>query len=465
MMVFFSSIRSAESAPSGGMDNGVCVSLRPMPAASLTPASSSSSPPPTPSLSQAEEGVSAADSREEEELREAKAKANLEVGAMAVVFGFAVLSGWLCLPKEAKRPSHTGFTVSLLLAFATFVIGKCLMLLSMSMLGLPARLVSGGQRVAACCLYILCVLLSAMTLVSLLVLLPGKLDFCISVAVLTVVALPVASAHWYVRRRAGGDNDSAAAALDEHEELETASKTTSSVTNSAFGGLVGVLAGASSKATGATTTRAAATPFAIFFMFATAILGMFLMTVPKRVLEVPNPRFRRFLVRAIRVANAFLLCLLACAAFAASFVVLGFRMLASLTPLAITALVYLQLQNCMPRRGGRRASLTNDQEAPLKVIENIASKVTAATFAGIMSVLGGSLGEEDRRKPGPLVVVMLILTSAFVSGFGFMLLEAVPAGSLAKARLAPAAKVLAWSSMALFAGTTVAVYGAQAWRI
>uniref|UniRef100_A0A0E0LCX4 Uncharacterized protein n=1 Tax=Oryza punctata TaxID=4537 RepID=A0A0E0LCX4_ORYPU len=400
-------------------------------------------PPPTPaapSFSQEEDaGNAAARKEEEEELRNGKAKANLEAGGIAVVFSFAVLTGWLCLPSEAKHPSNTRFTVSLLLAFGTFVSGNCLMFLSMNMIGLRRHLISGVQRGASRCLFVLCAALSAMTLVSLLALLPGRIYLClVGLAMLTVVALPVAAAHWYVARRAhgGAGGDSAVAACREYRaEMEAAWKTTSGVTNSAFGGLVGVLSGAS-KITGA-TSRTTATYVAIFFMFFTAIIGMFVMTVSKKVLDVTNRRFQRFLVGAIRLLNAFLLCSLASAALAASYVVLGLLMVAAFAPLAITSVAFLLLGHCTPRRAGRRSGLSEER---LKATEDIASKVTAATLGAIMSVLGGSLGEEDHRKAGPLDAVMVILTSAFVSGFGFMLLVAVPAGPAARARLAPVAK-------------------------
>uniref|UniRef100_A0A0E0E357 Uncharacterized protein n=1 Tax=Oryza meridionalis TaxID=40149 RepID=A0A0E0E357_9ORYZ len=427
------------SPPSGGTENG---SRRPTTMTQVPP------PPPTttPSLSQADEDGLAAERKqkeEEQQLRDAKAKANLEAGGIAVVFSFAVITGWLCLPSEAKRPSNTRFTVSLLLAFGTFVSGNCLMLLSMSMIGLRRRLVTGAQRGASRCLSVLCAALSAMTLASLLALLPGRVYLClVGVAVLAAVALPVAAAHWYVARRAHG-GAGAGGDAEYSAEVEAAWKTTSSVTNSAFGGLVGVLSGAS-KIAGTATSRTTATYVAIFFMFSTAIIGMFVMTLSKKVLDVTNRRFQRFLVGAIRLLNAFLLCSLASAALAASYVVLGFRMVAAFAPLAVTFIVFLLLHHCTPRRAVRRRSGRLSEER-LKATEDIASKVTAATLGAIMSVMGGSLGEEDhhRKAAGPLDAVMVILTSAFVSGFGFMLLAAMPASSSARARLAPVAKVLA----------------------
>nr|QWM88989.1 low-affinity cation transporter [Oryza sativa Indica Group] len=456
------------SPPSGTMENGAGDAAG---GSRRVPTTTAVSPPPptpaAPSFSQADEDGLAAERKQEEEQQQsnAKAKANLEAGGIAVVFGFAVLTGWLCLPSEAKLPSNTRFTVSLLLAFGTFVSGNCLMFLSMNMIGLRRRLVTGAQRGASRCLSVLCAALSAMTLASLLALLPGRVYLClVGVAVLTAVALPVAAAHWYVARRSEHGGAGAGGDAEYRAEVEAAWKTTSGVTNSAFGGLVGVLSGAS-KIAGAATSRTTATYVAIFFMFSTAIVGMFVMTLSKKVLDVTNRRFQRFLVGAIRLLNAFLLCSLASAALAASYVVLGFRMVAAFAPLAVTFIVFLLLHHCTPRRAVRRRS--GPSEERLKATEDIASKVTAATLGAIMSVLGGSLGEEDHRKAaaGPLDAVMVILTSAFVSGFGFMLLAAMPASSSARARLAPVAKVLAWSSMAMFAATAVAVYGVDARRI
>lgn len=78
-----------------------------------------------------------------------------------------------------------------------------------------------------------------------------------------------------------------------------------------------------------------------------------------------------------------------------------------------------------------------------------------------MSILGGALGEEDHDNWGSMRVFMVVLTSAFVSGFGFMVLAVAP-GS-ATALMAPVARVLVWSTVALFTATVVAVYGIEAW--
>lgn len=289
------------------------------------------------------------------------------------MFGFAVLTGWLCLPSEAKLPSNTRFTVSLLLAFGTFVSGNCLMFLSMNMIGLRRRLVTGAQRGASRCLSVLCAALSAMTLASLLALLPGRVYLClVGVAVLTAVALPVAAAHWYVARRSEHGGAGAGGDAEYRAEVEAAWKTTSGVTNSAFGGLVGVLSGAS-KIAGAATSRTTATYVAIFFMFSTAIVGMSAMTLSKRAVNVAATANRWFfLVAAIRITNALSLCMLACAVLAASYVVLGyFLMLAAFVPLAITSLVFLLLRHCVPiGRSDLLDGQPEPEEARLKAMED-----------------------------------------------------------------------------------------------
>ncbi|PUZ45802.1 hypothetical protein GQ55_8G254000 [Panicum hallii var. hallii] len=369
--------------------------------------------------------------RGREQCQKAKDKESLELGAATAVVALAVLLGWLCLPQEAKHPGNVRFIVSLLLSFATFLSGNALMLLSLNLLGrLREDLVSGSQRAASKCtlLLVACAVLSVLTLLSVMVeLLPGRVYRYIGLAVVVAVLPPAAGAHWYLRRRAGGGGVEAACAED-REELDAASKITSSVTNSAFGGLIGVLFSAS-KASSAVSRAAYVS---IFLVFATSISGMLVMTVSKKVPEITNLRFRRFLVAAIKLANCVLLA-------------------------------------CWPRRPSPRPSWDNNpreqenQEARVKAVEDHASKVTTATMGAIMSVFGGALGEKGGHDMAVAMdAFMVVLTSAFVSGFGFLLLAAAPVP--ARACLAPAARVLTWSSIALFAATAVAAYGAEVWR-
>ncbi|KAG0514871.1 hypothetical protein BDA96_10G230700 [Sorghum bicolor] len=435
--------------------------------------------PATLSHAEAASTATAAGVSEREEEQRRKAKENLDVGATATVFGSTVLLGGLFLPKEAKQlPGNAArLTVSLLLSFATFLTGKALVLLSLTMMGRQV-LVSDGHRVAAKCLVAVCAVLSVLTLLSLLALLPGGgVYLYIGLAVVTAVTLSAAGAHWWLLRRMnGGGGGEAAAAVyyDEEnegkEEMDAAYKTTCSITNSAFGGLVGVLFSASSKISGAAAADSvqSAAHVAIFFTFTTAILGVFVMTVSKVVTNNQRRRRRRCsrrrllaIATAMRLANALLLCSLACAAFSAAFVVLRYLVFAAFAPLVLAAALCFLLRHCVVVVVVRHDD-RDGEEARVKAMEDIASKVTAATLGGIMSILGGALGEkDDRDKWGSTStgVVMVVLTSAFVSGFGFMVLAAAP-GS-ATAILAPVARVLVWSTVALFTATAVAVYGAE----
>ncbi|XP_066371588.1 uncharacterized protein [Miscanthus floridulus] len=418
--------------------------------------------PATPSQAEAASTATAAVSESEEQRH--KAKENLDVGAAVTVFGIAVLLGGLFLPKEARHPGNAvRLTVSRLLSFATFLSGKALVLLSLNMMGRQV-LVSGGHRTSAKCLVAACAVLSVLTLLSLLALLPGGVYLYIGLSVVTAVTLSAAGAHWWLLRRMnnGGGGGEAAAACDDEgkEELDAASKTTCGITNSAFGGLVGVLFSASKISGAAAGSVESAAHAAIFFTFTTAILGVFVLTVSKVVTNQRRRCSRRRLLAiatAMRLANALLLCSLACAAFAAAFVVLRYRVFAAFAPLVFAAVLCFLLRHCIVVVRHDR----DGEEARIKALEDIATKVTAATLGGIMSILGGALGEEDRDKWGSTStgVLMVVLTSAFVSGFGFMVLSVAP-GS-ATAILAPVARVLVWSTVALFTATAVAVYGVE----
>jgi len=379
-----------------------------------------------------------------------------------------VLLGWLCLPKEAKHPGNVRISISLLLSFATFLCGDALVLVSFSTMGLTEDLVSRRQRAAAKWLRLGCHLMVALTLVSLLALLPGGVHLYLGLAFVTVlISVPGGVQCYYLiwRPARTGTARAREATDEEQKKLDAASKVTSCVTYSAFGGMVGVLFNASkvSAQAGAGAVDAAAYS-AIFFLFASAILGMLVMKVSKMAPEVGGPPpCRQLFIAGVMLANAFLLCTLACAALAASFAVLRCRIFAAFTPLVISAAIsLLLLWRGDARRGGRAggANLRESQEARIKAMEDIASKVMVATLGGIMSVLGGWLGEEDHVKWGAMDVFMVILTSAFVSSFGFMVLVAAP--GTARARLAPAARILIWSTVALFAATPVAVYAVEA---
>ncbi|TVU07959.1 hypothetical protein EJB05_41338, partial [Eragrostis curvula] len=427
-----------------------------------SPPRSPASPPVLPmTRSQAEAATATATASDRDERRR-KAKENLDVGAGSTVFGFAALLGRFCLPNKGHQGGNGNArltTALLLLSFATFLTGMALMLLSLTMMGRP-DLASAAHHAAAKCLVAACAGFSVLTLLSFLALVPGEAAYMyVGLAVVSVAVALAAGVHRYLNRRAGGGGDQQAEAGwngdqddDAHkEELDAASKITSAVTTSAFAGLIGVLPNAP-KISGAAAAEAA--DAAIFFLFATATVGVFVLTVSKKVPEITNPQFRRLLVTAIRLANAFLLCSLACAASAAAFVVLRFLVFATFAPLVITSAICFLLRHCI---AGAEADNARENRERLKAMEELASKVTTATFAAIMGVLGAFIDEKDERNATTMGVVMLVLASAFVSGFGFMVLAAAP--SSARALLAPVAKVLEWSSASLFLATAVAVYG------
>ncbi|CAN6194705.1 unnamed protein product [Urochloa humidicola] len=288
----------------------------------------------------------------------------------------------------------------------------------------------------------------ALTLLSLLALLLGGVHLYVGLGFVTASMSVAGGVRWCLRRYRGSGDE-----VEDDEEqtkkLDAASKVTASATYSAFGGIVGVLFNASKVSSQAVGAVDAAAYAAIFFMFATAILGMLVTTVSKKVPEITNPACRRVFDTGVRLANAFLLCTLACAALAASYTVLRLRVLAAFLPLAATAAISILLRHCVAaRRRGHTAAAAaagreDREEARVRAMEDVASKVMVATLGGVMSVLGGWLGEKEHARWGAMDVFMVVLTSAFVSSFGFTVLAAAP-GS-ARERLAPVARALIWS--------------------
>ncbi|CAN6201266.1 unnamed protein product [Urochloa humidicola] len=343
------------------------------------------------------------ESQTEEGSATAEREKNLELGAATAMFALAILLGWVCLPKEAKHPGNVRLTVSLLLSFATFLCGDALMLVNFGMLTLRDRehLISGGQCAAAKCLRPACHVMMGLTLLSLLALLPGGVHLYVGLGFVVVIVSVAGGVHRCLRHYYRGGAGEVVA--DDEEEtikkLDAASKVTSAVTYAAFGGIVGVLFNASkvssSSSQAAAAVDTAAAYAAIFSMFATAILGMFVTTVSKKVPEIRNPACRRVFVAGVRIANAFLLCALACAALAASYTVLRLRVLAAFAPLAAVSFL---LRHCVARRRGHAAAGGGgggeglEAEARVKAMEDVASKVMVATLGGVMS--------DSPRSPG-----------------------------------------------------------------
>ena len=88
-----------------------------------------------------------------------------------------MLSGFFLGPGVSKGRETLRLDISMLLAFASFICGFSFMLLSMLLLGLPeSQEVSGPHRAISKCLFYVCRVLPALTLLSLLLVRPYKLD-------------------------------------------------------------------------------------------------------------------------------------------------------------------------------------------------------------------------------------------------------------------------------------------------
>lgn len=250
------------------------------------------------------------------------------LGVMATVLSTTVLLNCLVPTPSTGGSNGARFTVSLLLAFATFLCSNALMLFS-----LPRSLISGGQRVASRCLAVGCVSLSTLTSLSLLWALPCKHYPHVSNAVAVVVILPVvAPMKWRHRTE---EDDEAAAYEEDKDDLKDAFKTASGVTIIAVGWLLGAVFGASDHSGISPETKTA-----VLFMFCAAILGMFLTVLSKtKVLDINDRRRRGGIIRAIRFGNAVLLCFVSLAAFA----VLRYGVFAAFAPPAV---LYFLLQRC-----------------------------------------------------------------------------------------------------------------------
>lgn len=344
------------------------------------------------------------------------AQQNLNLGVMAIAVSFAVLLNCLVPTRSTGGSNGARFTVSLPLAFATFICGNALTLFS-----LPRNVISGGQRVASRCLAVGCVSLVTLTSLSLLWALPCKHYPYVGQAVaVVVILLVVAPMKW--RHCTEGD-DEAAAYEEDKDDLKDAFKTASGVTIIAVGCLLGAVFSASDHSGTSPETKTA-----VLFTFCTAILGKFLTVLSKtKVLHINDRRRRRGIIRAIRFGNAVLLCFLSLAAFA----VLRYGVFAAFAPPAV---LYFLLQRCAMRGRAGRGIGREYQEAQLKSMANVAIKLTAVTWGGIMSARWGwSLGDGGDGKEGALNITMIALASSMiVSVVGFMLMTAVPGSPRAR---------------------------------
>ncbi|TVU07968.1 hypothetical protein EJB05_41349, partial [Eragrostis curvula] len=408
---------------------------------------------------------------------------DIEFGAVVAVFSFAVmLTGFFLSPTAAKATAESWrLDVLMLLAFASFIIGFSFMLLSMQLLGAPEIRVPKFHRIISKCLFYACSVLPALTLVGLLVLMPFKPYVYVGLAVLAVLAVPVAILHCYVSHRTAGEEPDDAAELlqKQQDQMEASFKITAAMAASSFAGLVGMLFGVY-KQSGAAITGGV--HVAIMFMFSTAVVSMLLMMLSMKVLEINNTSLRSSIVRVIRYANMVLLCSLAVAALSAAFVILQCYVLAAFVSLAVAGIVHFIIQNCttaqaeaeadrVDQHQGRQAGSSNNagnssnsnQETRLKWLADIGSKVTAYSLGGVMAIFGGFLGDGDNShdKMVAIRICMFLLTSAFASGLGLMLLTTRCGGSAHRVGFKAATSILSWSAMGLLAAAALAIYGVE----
>ncbi|KAF8652123.1 hypothetical protein HU200_063073 [Digitaria exilis] len=164
----------------------------------------------------------------------------MEFGAGIGAFGASMMVAWYFLSPDARGPHNLRYIIPMLLSFACFTSGVCLMLLSMNILELPENVAADVQYMTSKCLSWLCGILPVVTLLSPLVLSGYKIYRYLGLTLLVVVTAPIALLRWYTGHKAeGGDLQEA---LKEHkEQLESAFKFISAISNSASGGLVALV--------------------------------------------------------------------------------------------------------------------------------------------------------------------------------------------------------------------------------
>ncbi|CAL5048392.1 unnamed protein product [Urochloa decumbens] len=421
---------------------------------------------------------------------------DIQLGAVVAVLSFAVmLPGLSFSAAVTKGPENWRLDILMLFAFASFISGLSFMLLSMQLLGTPETIRVSYHRIISRCLFYACIALPALTLLSLLLVMPFKLYLYVGLAVPPLVSATVGIVHWYMmNRRTEGTTttkpDDAAELKEQEKEMESMayiqqsnSKITGALMASSFGGLVGALAaldkqsGGGGAGAGGDTLRG--THVAIMFMFSTAVMSVVLMVLSMVALKIQNRAHRRCVAGAIRHANAILLGLLAVAAFSAAFVVLRFYMLTAFVSLALAAAVQFIVQHGTaaavadadadePVDGRRQDDDSNDdsdpiQETQLGWMADIGKQVTAWSLGGVMVIFGRFIGDSDGEnhdKAAANKTCMFLLTSAFASGLGLMfLMNLGPGGRPARGVLNAASNILACSALGMIAAAALAIYG------
>ncbi|CAN6169595.1 unnamed protein product [Urochloa humidicola] len=349
---------------------------------------------------QAEKGVDAPT----EPCRTARAQENMEFGAGIAAFGASMMVAWYFLSPDARGSHNLRYIIPMLLAFACFTSGACLMLLRY------------------------------------------KIYRYIGLTLLVIVTAPIALLRWYIGRKAEGSG--VLAALNEHrEQLESAFKFISAISNSASGGLVALVV--NYNVTGSSGHTKGTVLAAIFFMFTTAVWGILSMEIRAKVLEIKSAGLRGLIIHVLWLAIIFMLLSLACAVFTEVFAIVEFWIFAAFAPWAFASAIYLFLENCIhqsrvPRDKTANASLELEVQLNLKAERGI--KITMWSFMAIIGIFGGYLHGHD--KIVSLKACIILFTSAFMSGFALTLLTIRP--NLTSNSLAAATKALDCTAVVTF---------------
>ncbi|XP_066168035.1 uncharacterized protein [Oryza sativa Japonica Group] len=457
--------------------------------AEAAPAAVAIPPAPAPlhDLAQGAEAASAAgrSNEKEEQVELRKVQKDIELGALVAGFSFSVAMTGFFLSPQATGRQAIYIDISMFLAFSSFVCGCTFMLLRMQRLSAREEHISGFHHAISKCLFYLCCVLPVLTILCLLLVMPRKPYIYVGLGVLAAAVVPVALMHWYVSRKTQLEtNDTAPEDVeqnamsrktqetngtapeddDEQKAMESSYKITSAIVPMSLAGLVGVLFGVykgGSSSGGAGGDISGSVHVVIMCMFITSMLSMLLMMLWMKVLESKKPKLREFFVRAtIPRANAALLALLAIAAFAASFGILRWYMVAAFLTLALAATVQFVIQHCTREQNAVRAS---HNETQLKWMADMASKTTPWSLGIVMAIFGGFLGDDDKSKDKmvALKVCMFLSTSAFTSGLGLMYLTMRPGESARGGTSKAAMTILAWSVMVLLSAAALAIYGVE----
>lgn len=408
----------------------------------------------------------------------AEGERDIQLGAVVAILSFTVMLPGLSFSSAvAKGPENWRLDILMLFAFASCICGLSFMLLSMQLLGAPETRAS-LHRIISRCLFYACIALPALTILSLLLVMPFKLFLYVGLAVPPLVVVTVAGVHWYVKSRSEGTTkpDITAELKEQEKEMESNSKITGALMASSFGGLVGTLAALDKQSgdTGGDTLRG--THVAIMFMFSTAVTSVLLMVLSMVALKIESRVHRRSIVGAIRHANVILLGLIAVAAFSAAFVVLRFYILTAFVSVALAAMVQFIIEHCTTAKvdadepvEGRQDD-SNDvhpdpdpiQETQLGWMADIGKQVTAWSLGGVMVIFGRFIGDSDKNhdKAAANKTCMFLLTSAFASGLGLMFLMNFGSGGRpARVVINAATNILACSALGMIAAAALAIYG------